>query len=100
MQTGRLKNRQRFRQHGGSLVKSFVYDDTVVETSSLFLSPSSVEALAPPSKPGERSCFSELRQGDALSQHWIKHLPGDFLEGVGLFCLPLQRENSDFLLFF
>lgn len=43
------------------MVKSFVYDDTVVETSSVFLSPSSVEALAPPSKPGERSCFSELR---------------------------------------
>lgn len=43
------------------MVASFVCDDTVVETSSLFLLPSSVEALAPPSKPGERSCFSELR---------------------------------------
>lgn len=61
MQTGRLKNRRCFRRRGGSLVKSFVYDDTVVETSSLFISPSSVDALEPPSKPSERSCFSELR---------------------------------------
>lgn len=61
MQTGSLKNIQCFRQRGGSLVKSLVYDDTVVETSSWFLSLSSVEALASPSKPGERSCFSELR---------------------------------------